>query len=167
MRHISKYFILLEEWTTRILLVTVVCLVFYTSIVRWIGFPVSWSVELAQLIFIWVIFLGANQALRKNRHIGVDIITKRLPQKIQLTLAIIVDLIIVAFLMICVYYGFKASIDNSLRSIQNLPISYSFVTLAVPIGSTLMIITLINKWISLNRKGFETETGGKPKVSSE
>jgi TRAP-type C4-dicarboxylate transport system permease small subunit len=37
--------------------------------------PPSWSVDMAQLLFIWVCFIGADLAMQKDRHIGVDLLT--------------------------------------------------------------------------------------------
>lgn len=142
----------IEGKITKLLLIAVVSLVFFAAVFRWIGFPVAWSVEMAQLLFIWLIFLGANQALRNKRHIGVDMITIKLPKKIQNILAVIMDLLIAAFLIFMIYYGTQHSINNSLRSILNLPFSYSYITSVVPVGSTLMLLTIVFKWIFIKEE---------------
>ena|SRR5690554_392344 len=149
MQQVRKWLITVEEAITKILIVAVVLLVFSVAMTRWSGFPVAWSVELAQLLFIWLIFLGANQALRKNRHIGVNILTEKLPQKAQLILSLLMDLLIVAFLVTMVYYGIQHSILHHLRTISNLFISYSFVTASVPVGCTLMFLTITFKWFDI------------------
>lgn len=153
MSRIVNIFILIEEWVTKILLVAVVCLVFFAALIRWVGFPIAWSVEMAQLLFIWLIFIGANQALRKNRHIGIDLLTIRLPSRVQKMLDFLIDLLIFVFLVVCVYFGTKHSVEHSLRSIQNLPLSYSLVTSAVPFGCGLMLLTLVAKWIKIFTSG--------------
>ncbi|MCM3759958.1 TRAP transporter small permease [Alkalihalobacillus oceani] len=146
MSNVQKYIILIEEKLTKLLLIAVVGLVFFAAVFRWGGFPVAWSVEMAQLLFIWIIFLGANQALRNNRHIGVNILTEKLPQKVKVAVAALMDLLVAAFLIFMIYYGFQHSLHHSLRSIQNLPLSYSYITSAIPVGCSLMLLTLIFKW---------------------
>lgn len=112
---------------------------------RWAGMPLSWSVEFAQLLFVWVIFLGANRCLREDRHIGVDFFVKKLKPKTNAVLEIVINILIMTFLVFLINFGIQLSIENSVRLISNLPLSYSFITMAVPVGSTLMLITLVFK----------------------
>src|SRR3546814_6107426 len=62
------------------LLAVIVFLVFIAGVMRWFGEPLIWSVDLAQLLFVWVSFLGADMALRKRAHIGIDYLVRRLPR---------------------------------------------------------------------------------------
>nr|WP_251041058.1 MULTISPECIES: TRAP transporter small permease subunit [unclassified Halomonas] len=139
----------MEEFVSRLLLSIVVLLVFFTAVGRWAGLPVAWSVNIAQLLFVWIIFLGSNQALRNNKHIGVDIFSNLLPRRLQVLNEIFVLILMSAFLLLSVVYGVKLSIDNSTRVISNTPISYSFITMAVPVGSFLMFLTVIGKIYSI------------------
>ncbi|MGY4688348.1 TRAP transporter small permease [Salibacterium sp. K-3] len=148
MKHPAVILTRVEDIATKLLLTSIVVLVFYSAMVRWLGVPIAWSVEMAQLLFIWLVFLGANQALRKNRHIGVDIFTNKLPEKIKITLNVVTDCLIAGFLLIIIFYGTQHVFDHALRSVQNLPISYSYITSSVPAGCSLMLLTLFVKWIS-------------------
>lgn len=49
------------------------------------------------------------------------------------------------FLLFSMIYGLKLSVDNSTRVISNTSISYSFITLAVPIGAFLMMFGVVGK----------------------
>lgn len=145
MRKAIQYYIKAENFITNVLMVGVVIFVFAAAAMRWVGSPIAWSVEFAQFLFVWVIFLGANRALREERHIGVDFFTKKLSRKFQGVLEIIVLGLVMLFLGYLTYYGTLLSLENSLRRIGNIPLSYSFVTMAVPVGSILMIATIISK----------------------
>ena len=134
-----------ENFITNFLMIGVVAFVFAASVMRWVGFPLSWSVEFAQFLFVWVIFLGANRCLREDRHIGVDFFVKKLTPKVNAILEIVINVLIMAFLVFLIIFGIQLSIENSVRVISNLPLSYSFITMAVPIGSILMFITLMFK----------------------
>ncbi|RKD76326.1 TRAP-type C4-dicarboxylate transport system permease small subunit [Sinobaca qinghaiensis] len=151
MPHLASSLIKIEEVLTKLLLAGIVILVFYSAMVRWAGVPVAWSVEMAQLLFIWLVFLGANQSLRNNRHIGIDYFVEKLPFKGKLVITIITNTVVAVFLMICIYYGFIYASEQTLRSIQNLPFSYSYITFSIPVGCTLMLITLLTKWIAFIR----------------
>lgn len=143
LNRIGKMYIAVEYLITNTLMIGVVLFVFIAAVMRWAGYPLAWSVEFGTFLFVWVIFLGANRALRENRHIGVDFFTQRMPTKIRTVVEICMMIVMIAFLIFIVYYGVLLCIENSSRLISNLPISYSWVTAAVPTGCLLMTITLI------------------------
>jgi len=145
MKNIVQYYIKMENFITNSLMIGVVFFVFIASVLRWIGHPIAWTVGFAEFIFVWVIFLGANKALRLNQHIGVDFFVKKLSRKAQIIIEMLSFFLIILFLVYLSIKGIGLSIDNSNRKINNLALSYSFVTMAVPIGSLLMSITLVNK----------------------
>lgn len=144
---IANIYVKVENFVTNFLYIGIVFFVFLAAVMRWVGFPLSWSVEFAQLLFVWAIFVGANRTLRERKHITVDIFTKLLPEKIRKSVEIFTKLVVLAFLIFLMIYGFQLSAENSVRQINNLPLSYSFITLAVPIGSLLMFITTVSQII--------------------
>lgn len=143
MPKITRYYIHAENIITNFLMIGVVIFVFFAAVMRWVGYPIAWSVEMAQLLFVWVIFLGANRALRLGKHIGVDFFTKRLPKKIRLGIEILNNVFIIGFLLFVGGFGVLLSIENMTRSLGNLPLSYSFITVSVSAGCLLMIVTLL------------------------
>ena len=48
------------------LLVFITGLVFVAAVMRFYGHPLVWSIDLAQLLFIWLCFLGASRAMREH-----------------------------------------------------------------------------------------------------
>ena len=134
-----------ENFLTNFLMIGIVFFVFLAAVMRWAGWPLSWSVEFAQLLFVWAIFLGANRTLRERKHITVDIFVKALPEKGRKTIELFTKLLVLAFLIFLTKYGFQLSMENSARQISNLPLSYSFITSAVPVGSVLMILTILGQ----------------------
>ncbi|WP_133257362.1 TRAP transporter small permease [Planococcus halotolerans] len=142
MKKFARVYVKAENFLTNFLMMAIAGFVFFASVMRWAGSPLSWSIEFSQLLFVWVIFLGANRALREDSHISVDFFVKKLPDKARAVLEIIISILVMAFLIFLIIFGIQLSIENSVRLISNLPLSYSFVTLAVPIGSLLMFITL-------------------------
>lgn len=143
MKRIAQVYIKGENIITNVLMIGVVIFVFFAAVMRWVGYPIAWSVEVAQLLFIWVIFLGANRALREGKHIGVDFFTKRFPEKLRLVVELINILLILFFLFFVGAFGVQLSIENAVRVIGILPLSYSFITMSVPVGCFIMSITLM------------------------
>lgn len=143
---ISRVYAKTEDFITNLLMVSIVAFVFFASVMRWAGYPLSWTVEFAQFLFVWAIFLGANRCLREDNHISVDFFVRKLSLKVRTILEIVINVLVIGFLVFLIFFGIQLSIENSVRLISNLPISYSFVTMAVPIGSLLMVITLSFKF---------------------
>lgn len=152
MKKLIRFGIWLEETSSQILLGFVVVLVFIAALTRYLGTPINWSVDIAQGIFVWVIYLGANQAWRKNRHIGIDMLFYRFHPSVQKILTLLIYGIILVFLSMIIVNGIHIAIVNAGRIMNDIPISYSFVTIAVPAGSFLMLLTTVEKLVALFRR---------------
>ena len=128
-----------------LLLLTVFTL-FASAVLRTIGMPINWGMDIALLCFTWCVFLGADIAFREGDFVNVDVIVNKLPTTIQKFLQILVFIMIFIFLCLLVYYGSILSVKTWDRSFQGIPtLSYTWVTLSVPISSLLMLITLSAK----------------------
>lgn len=135
----------IEEMFVIVLLSAVVLLVFIAAVLRWFGVSVAWSIDMAQLLFVWVCFIGADLSLRLDKHIGIDILTKKLPLKVQNIISMLNNILILCFVMLIFCYGTKLGIENYKRHFNTMPISYSYVTFSAPIGSFLMIFTIFGR----------------------
>ena len=152
---ISKY----ELEIAKIGLASIIVLVFIGAVFRTIKIPLAWTTEVSQLIFGWVIFLGADVAFMQKRHVGVEIIESRLSPKKRVYLEILWNILIAAFLGLCIYYGFILYSKSILRRFNTIPLSYSWLTLSVPVGAFLMfrtnMILCMESFNKLRRKGGE------------
>ena len=128
-------------------LAILILLVFISATLRWFGIDMSWSVDMAQLMFAWVCFIGADLAMRRVRHMGVDIVVDRLPKKVVNGIYILNNMLIMSFLLLVVYYGINLCIINAQRQFNTLPLSYSFVTASAPVGALLMMLTSIRRLV--------------------
>jgi TRAP-type C4-dicarboxylate transport system permease small subunit len=139
----------LEMKIAKGLLAAIVVLVFLAAIFRWFGLPLVWSVDSAQLLFVWACFIGADQALVRNRHIGVDFLTRRMSGNINHLLSIATYLLILAFLLIVLIYGINLCIESRYRRFNGMDLSFVWATSSAPVGALLMIKTVL---ISLAEK---------------
>lgn len=138
---VSKVEIVIVCFGLMLLIITV----FLAAVLRFFGVDMSISTDLAQLTFAWISFIGADLAMRKDRHMGVDIITSRLPAVVQNGIRLFCYVIALVFLAICTSYGISLCITNAARKYQTLYISYSWATVSCPIGCGLMCITAIKR----------------------
>ena len=141
-----------EALLANVLLAVIVFLVFGAGITRWFGYPLVWSVDLAQLLFVWVSFLGADMALRKRAHVGIDYLVRRLPGRPRVLLDAVLAAVCVAFLGVMAVLGYRLTMLNLERLFGDSGIPYALVTIAVPVGCVLLALTLLGQtWTSLSR----------------
>ena len=127
----------LEELIALILVAGIAVLVFVSALMRTFGHPLNWAQDVA------LIFLGSDVAMRGSGLIGVDLFVKKFPAGVQKVLDILFKVIIAAFLCVLIYYGYGMTTTGWARQITSLHISYSWVTMAVPVGSFFMLISTI------------------------
>lgn len=138
-----KFLAKLELWIGISLLAIIVILVFAAAVARSFGYPIIWSVDMAQLLFIWLCFIGASRAIREHAILGVDVFVSRLPNRVRLYIELVLAVIIIAFLTLLIYFGIKLTFSNIERIYGDSGISYGFVTVAVPLGSALLALSVL------------------------
>ena len=134
------------------LLAFITGLVFIASVTRFYGHPVVWSVDMAQLLFIWLCFLGASRAMREKSHLGMEMLVKHIGYRPQLWLELVCSAIVLAFLGVLAVEGVKLSLLNSERTFGDSGLSYAWVTAAVPVGCTILGISLAYNMVDAWRR---------------
>ncbi|KPF69620.1 C4-dicarboxylate ABC transporter permease [Bosea sp. AAP35] len=138
----SHFLISAEFLVAKVLLAAIVVLVFLAALGRSFGYPLIWSIDMAQLLFIWVCFLGANRAMRLKAHIGVDLFVRKLPRTSRWVIEIALALLALAFLIALAVSGYSLTVLNWQRVYGDSGISYAWVTAAVPVGAALLAVTI-------------------------
>lgn len=83
----------ITEWIMAAMLAVMVGLVFGNVVLRYIfNSGLVAAEEIARLMFVWLVFLGATVALRHQRHLGLEILQARLPFKVRRACAVIAHL---------------------------------------------------------------------------
>ena len=141
MKKFYQKFCRFEEQLALVLLAGLTLLVFVSALMRTLKHPLNWAQDVALVAFAWLIFIGGDVAVRGTGLIGVDMIVTRFPKTFQKWLDIFYKILIILFLGVLVFFGTRMVIQGWSRRIAALNISYSWVTMAVPVGSFLMIIS--------------------------
>ncbi|MDQ1004538.1 C4-dicarboxylate transporter DctQ subunit [Neobacillus niacini] len=141
MKNLYGYFCKLEETLVKSFLVAITFLVFISAIFRTMKYPLNWAVDLSMLLFAWVVFLGANMALRNTELVNVDLFINKFSAKIRKNIYIFWNIIIILFLFFLIWHGIPLALESTNRQFQTLGISYSWATISVPVGALLMIIS--------------------------
>lgn len=147
----GNLFLTVEQTAGRLLLALVIILVFVAALLRWFSFPIVWSVDMAQLMFVWVNFIGADLAVQKRRHIGVTLLVDKFSPRGRFIVALLTDLASLAFVMTLGYFAAKLAIENPHRRFPGMSISYSWATGSAAVGSLLMIRSFVVRIVQLLR----------------
>ncbi len=163
MRGISSKIIKIETAVAGFSLATSTTLIFLAAVARSFDRPINWSLDISLFLFAWATFLAADVAFREDKLVNVDVLVERLPPKPAKMLRIVTMSLIVAFLVLIGVYGILLSYRSRQRAFQGIPsVSYSWVTLSLPVGAILLTQTAITKLLALVREpttGPDTDDG--------
>ncbi len=139
---IYKYYCKLQEILVGTAFIVIVALTFMNVILRkFFNSPIAITDSLCLLLFSWVAFIGADVALRYSRLVGMDILTNKLPKKVQKVLQIFVYCIMIFAFCVFAKYGYELCVLNWARTYYTLPVSYGMATISLPVGCVMMILT--------------------------
>ena len=131
-----------EASIAAVFLVMMVVLIFLGGVMRMLGHPINWSTDAATCLFAWACFLCADIAWRRNSLMSIEVFTSRLPERLQTVCRYLNYALIAIFLVYLIVMGLHLSWISRARSFQGIPeVSYSWVTLSLPVGATLLLIT--------------------------
>lgn len=129
------------------LLVLMVALIFLGGVSRVLGYPLNWSTDFATAFFAWACFLCADIAWRRNALMSIDFLVNRLAPKAQMAVRYVNYAIISGFLLYLMVMGTWLAWTSRARSFQGIPeISYSWVTMSLPVGAALLLASTVLKF---------------------
>ena len=132
------------EYLCAALLIVIVAVVFANVVARYFfSSPLHWSDEVAQFLFLWLSYLGALAALMAGRHYSVPNLIDMLPGKARSAAATFSDLVVLAMLIVLVWYGWELMNRLSFQTSLALQLPVSYVYLALPLTSALMALVII------------------------
>lgn len=102
---------------------------------------IVWAEEMMRFSCIWLVFIGSALTVRKDGHVSIDILQESLQKvpKVQAIFYVFSRLLSVVFL-ICLFPASIALIQRTGNSMAaSVPIPFSVIYAAVPIGILLML----------------------------
>ncbi|WP_205589578.1 TRAP transporter small permease [Chachezhania antarctica] len=137
------------------LLVAIVCLVAVASIARAVGSPIIWSIEVAQLAFVWLCILSADLALQKGRHFGLSILIDAMSPRAQRILQLVNMAILAALLVLLLVYAWRNTVLMHPRLFGATQMHGSWLHASMVVGFALMLRTVFTRFL-------QTATGTLP-----
>ena len=129
MRGISRSY----EWFTPV----------YLSVRGALGSVSVTADEVPGLLLVWISFLGAYLALRREGHINFDMLVKKLPKGFQSLFTLITTTLIVAFFGALLWQSVRMIQVSGRTEIETMEIAQGYFMAILPIASVLFIIAVI------------------------
>jgi TRAP-type C4-dicarboxylate transport system permease small subunit len=145
MRKVYRFLCKAEEIICGGGFILLIALVFMSAILRFFRISMAWNIDMAMLLLAWTAFLGADIAYRGGQLVGIDLVTRNLPKKIQIAIEILIFLIILVALGIIIYFGIRLAASEWIRRYQSMPIPYSIVTISIVFAAASMVLSTILK----------------------
>lgn len=149
-----RFFDKLLAFVTASAMAAIVLVVFVNVAMRYVlNTGLTWSEEIAVNLFVWVIFLGAILAGLEGLHIKVDLLTSKLPRKLQKVCLVIASLCVLIAMGVLIVGGIDVVkvADKNISAATGIPFSY--ISAAVVVCAVcLVFITLHNTVKELRSK---------------
>jgi TRAP-type C4-dicarboxylate transport system permease small subunit len=151
-----KYIIDIDEKVGSFLILIMMSLTFLQVVMRYIfNAPLFWSEEVTIVLSIWVVFLGAGIASKRNLHIAIEL--WNLPYKGALVKSIIISSSIIFFCVVVIIGAIPLLIDLRTVKTPALRIPTSWIMISFPICAVVMIyaqlVAIIKDVISFKNIG--------------
>jgi TRAP-type C4-dicarboxylate transport system permease small subunit len=139
--------ILMDRFINGILALTMggmTVLVFVSVVLRYVlNSPVTWSEEMASLLFAWLTFVGAYVGFRTHSHIRIDTMTMFLPAGLRSGIRRITDAGVLIILGIFIWQGFSLATITWSLEFPAMEISRGYLYLSLPLGACLMLVAIL------------------------
>ncbi|NOH26828.1 TRAP transporter small permease [Vibrio mediterranei] len=142
-----------EKYLSTFLFLTMLLVLTIQIVSRYfLSFAIPWTEELSRWLYIYIVFIGASEAVSRRDHIAVDIVPNRLGTKTNLMMDVLIHSSFAIISLVIVYRGyiFMERMDR-LGSIT-MDVQMSLLYAAIPLGFTMVFIkSILNSVISLSK----------------
>ncbi|HIV74023.1 MAG TPA: TRAP transporter small permease [Candidatus Pseudogracilibacillus intestinigallinarum] len=149
----------ITELLTSSFLVIMVAIIFMQIVSRVLiqsSFP--WTEELARFLMIWVTFLGAAFSFQHGAHIGISMLTDKLPNKLNSIVQLCIGILCTALFLVLLVKGIELVGKSGNQTSPAMSIPMNYVYLIIPISAVLLIMNVIDVSIKQCIKNWKGES---------
>ncbi|MGE5573166.1 MAG: TRAP transporter small permease [Bacteroidota bacterium] len=160
-----------EEYTCAAMLLFMALLAFVNVVVRYLTtMSFAFSEELLVNLFVWITMLGAAIGMRKGAHLSMTMVANALPKRYQKVIAAVSLVCSGGLFALLLAHGMNLVLSEyrSQMTTYSMGLPMWWFGLAVPVGSALMIIRVVQAGLgemrALGRLGDDgrAKGAGKP-----
>ena len=100
----------------------------------------TWYDEIARLLFVWVVFLGAAVGVRRSGHFRLHLVIDRFPPDLRRAAETFGVLAIMLFGAVMIQQGWKLVELGEFQQTPVMGLSKRYVYLSMPTGGALIIL---------------------------
>jgi TRAP-type transport system small permease protein len=132
------------------LLVVTSILVTYNAVARFLRISTSWIEEFSTTAMMWIGLLGAAACIWPGTHMRLELVLKRLPQKAQTVMEVLINLLVAVFALFLVTQGWimTDAFMTSQMATLHIPIGVTYLALPVA-GVFMMLFALVRAALSI------------------
>ena len=110
--------------------------------------PLTWSEEMARIVFIYLAFIGIGAAYGRRRHMFIDALVIELPATLKRVVELSVVGLATAFLLTLIVLTFRSIAELYRMDVTTPALDYpmAFVYLVIPLGISALIAQM---WLDL------------------
>lgn len=150
MKKIINFYNKFEEIFLVILLVVMVILIFVQVVMRYVfNSSLSWSEELARILFIWVSWIGISLGQKKGEHITITMVTDKLKGNVRKVILLLADACTLAILAVLCIKGMEV-VNQTMGLGAAMPATGCpkwLVYSAVPLSCFLMAVRVVKDFV--------------------
>jgi len=141
-----------------ILILIIGLIIFYEVVLRSLGRPTTWALEIAEALVLWASFIALSYTFKEGGHIIVDIVMHRVSGKIYKICSKFKYLFMITYITILFVKGYQLVL-HSIKSGERIPSVLGtplwIIQASIPVGSLLLLLQVLRSIIS------EWKSGGK------
>ncbi len=130
------------------LLMCMAIIVFANVISRYyLQAALAWSEEVTRFMLIWMVFMGAVLAYVNDEHLGLDILIKALPRRLQSAVAVVGDALIMFAVFLLIRGGSMLMVGSWEWEAPATEIPYGYIYTVVPVCGGLLLVQAFAKLV--------------------
>lgn len=137
-----------------VLLMAMICILVFTGVVfRYVlRSPLGWIEEIARYSLVWVTYIGTFLALRRGRHLSINMVVKLCSPWVRKIIAIFARVVMMPFCFVMIFHGaYYASVFMN-QGTPYLGIPFGYIYLVLPIIGVLNVVELSIQLIGVVKK---------------
>ena len=135
--YFNRFFVVFSLFLFVLMLLSVLTQVFWRYVLK---SPLTWIEELSRILLIWTIFIGSIVAHNNLIHPRIEFLINLLPKTLFNKLNIFIDLILLVFCGVMVFYGLQLTLFMKNMFTPTLRISSMYLYGVFPIFAGAMAI---------------------------
>jgi tripartite ATP-independent transporter DctM subunit len=128
-----------------LVLVEVAVLITGTAARYFFGHPLTWTDELASILFLWLAMFGSVIALRQGAHMRLTTFINKMPQNVRAWIEVFGMVLAATFLLFVMWPAYEHFEESLIVSTPTMEINEGFRVGAIVVGVLLMLLTALDR----------------------